>query len=74
MDKLNSCMEPSASNIHTAMQAVAQIRAQHAADPALARASAEIKRFQARRFAASYADLLQNPRYQPAAAFFLHEL
>lgn len=74
MDKLRVCMDPSASNIHAAMQAVAQIRAQHAADPSLAHASAEIKRFQARRFAASYADLLQSPRYKAAAAFFLHEL
>ena len=33
-----------------------------------------MKRFQARRFRATYADLLQNPRYQQAALFFLDEL
>ncbi|MGH8847856.1 MAG: FFLEELY motif protein, partial [Polaromonas sp.] len=56
------------------MQAVAQLRQQHAADPPLARAGAEIKRFQARRFQATYADLLHSRRYKTAAAFFLHEL
>ena len=67
-------MRPSANNIHLALQGVAQLRRQHLADPPLARASAEIKRCQARRFQATYADMLQSPRYKTAAAFFLHEL
>ncbi|HEY3046250.1 MAG TPA: hypothetical protein VGJ72_02140 [Polaromonas sp.] len=67
-------MDASANNIHLALQAVAAFRQQHAADPELAQASAEIKRFQARRFQATYADLLHSPRYKAAAAFFLHEL
>lgn len=42
--------------------------------PVLKQACFEIKRFQALRFQASYADLLQSPRYKTAAAFFLQEL
>lgn len=67
-------MDSSAHRIHEALQAVSQLRQQHALDPVLAQASAEVKRFQARRFKATYADLLQSPRYKSAAAFFLHEL
>jgi hypothetical protein len=67
-------MDDSARQIHDALQAVSRLRQQHAADPALAQASATIRRFQARRFQASYADLLHNPRYKAAAAFFLQEL
>jgi hypothetical protein len=40
----------------------------------LARASAELKRFQARRFQATYSDLLHSSRYKTAATFFLKEL
>ena len=43
-------------------------------DPLLARAVAQVKRFQARRFAASYADLLAAGPYRAAAQFFLDEL
>ena len=67
-------MDTSAQKIQTALQVVSQLRQQHASEPALAQASAEVKRFQARRFQATYADLLHNPRYKTAAAFFLHEL
>jgi hypothetical protein len=67
-------MDSSANRIHQALQAVAQLRAQHALDPTLAGASADIKRFQARRFRATYADVLENARYKTAATFFLHEL
>ena len=67
-------MDPTAQKIQDALQVVSQFRQQHASDPALAQASTEIKRFQARRFKASYDDLLHSPRYQTAAAFFLHEL
>jgi hypothetical protein len=74
LDKLRVYMDASANRIHHALQAVAQLRAQRAAEPALAAAVADIKRFQARRFMATYADLLQSPRYKTAATFFLHEL
>lgn len=74
LDKLRVYMDASANRIHHALQAVAQLRAQRAAEPALAAAVADIKRFQARRFTATYADLLQSPRYKTAAKFFLHEL
>lgn len=67
-------MDATAQQIHDALQTVSQLRQQHAADPALALASADIRRFQARRFQATYADLLHSPRYQSAAAFFLQEL
>ncbi|MHB1198229.1 MAG: FFLEELY motif protein [Polaromonas sp.] len=67
-------MDPSARKIHDALQIVFELRQQHRADPALAQASAEVKRFQARRFQATYADLLQSPRYKTATAFFLHDL
>lgn len=74
LDKLRVCMDASAQQIHDALQTVARLRQEHAANPPLARAGAEIKRFQARRFQASYADLLHSPRYKTAATFFLHEL
>ncbi|MDB5928550.1 MAG: hypothetical protein JWR60_257 [Polaromonas sp.] len=64
----------SVQRIRDALQQVAQLRQQHAGNTALAYANAEVKRYQARRFRATYADLLRNPRYQPAASFFLHEL
>lgn len=67
-------MATSAQTIQDALQLVAQFRQQHASDPALAKAIAEVKRFQARRFQATYADLLHNPRYARAARFFLQEL
>ena len=67
-------MDDSAHKIHDALQAVEQLRQQHAIDGLLRQASFDIKRFQARRFQASYADLLRSPRYKTAAAFFLQEL
>jgi hypothetical protein len=67
-------MATSAQTIQDALQRVAQFRQQHASDPALARSIAEVKRFQACRFQATYADLLHNPRYARAARFFLTEL
>ena len=67
-------MDPTAQTIRDALQAVSTLRQQHAGQPLLANASADVKRFQARRFRATYADLLQSPRYKTAAAFFLNEL
>jgi hypothetical protein len=70
LDKLRVYMNRSAHNIQAALQVVAQLRQQHLADAPLAGASAQIKRYQAQRFQASYADLLQSPRYKTAATFF----
>ena len=67
-------MNATADQIHTALETVAQLRQQRMGQPALAAANSAIKRFQARRFQATYPDLLQSPRYKTAAAFFLHEL
>jgi len=67
-------MNASADQIHQALETVARLRQQRNGQPALASANAVIKRFQARRFQATYPDLLQSPRYQTAAHFFLHEL
>lgn len=67
-------MNPSATHIHQALETVALLRQQRAAFPALVAANAAIKRFQAKRFEATYPDLLQSPRYQAAARFFLYEL
>ncbi len=67
-------MNASADNIHKALETVAQLRQQRALDAPLSAANATIKRFQAWRFQATYADLLRSPRYQTAASFFLHEL
>jgi hypothetical protein len=67
-------MDASAQQIQDALQAVALLRQQHAAHPPMARAGAAVKRFQARRFQATYSDLLHSPRYKTAARFFLQEL
>ena len=67
-------MNPSADNIHKALENVAQLRQMRAGNTPLSAANAAIKRFQALRFQATYADLLSSPRYQTAARFFLHEL
>ena len=65
-----------AANIRNAFAAVAQLRAQTAADPALAQAVVGVKRLQAQRFSGTYADILRTPDqgYAPAAQFFLTEL
>jgi hypothetical protein len=67
-------MNASADQIHQALESVAILRQERMGQPALAAANSAIKRFQALRFQATYADLLQSPRYQTAARFFLHEL
>jgi hypothetical protein len=63
-----------ASTIRTALAAVERLRQECLAEPALAAAVGQIKALQARRFAGTYADLLQDRTYQPAARFFLEEL
>lgn len=67
-------MNATADQIHQALEAVAQLRQKRASDRPLSAANAAVKRFQALRFQATYADLLNSPRYQTAARFFLHEL
>jgi hypothetical protein len=66
-------MDP-AARIRDAMQAVSALRFQRAEDPRLEQACHDVKRFQAQRFKATYADLLLQPRYRRAARFFLDEL
>ncbi len=56
------------------LQTVAAERARRDASPALAQGVLSLKRYQHRRFAKSYADLLVSPRYGPASRFFLEEL
>ena len=67
-------MNNSSYKIHAALEVVARLAEHRAGDPALTRASTEVKRLQARRFHGTYADLLRNPRYMTAAVFFLEEL
>ena len=74
LDKLGVFMDSAAPRIRQAMQAVVALRQHHAASPSLRTAVLEVKRFQAQRFRATYADLLQDPRYRHAALFFLDEL
>lgn len=49
-------------------------RALRAEDPGLAAAVTALKQYQQRRFALTYADLLESPRYGAASRFFLDEL
>lgn len=74
LDKLGVYMDPAAARIREAMQAVSLLRQSRLANPDLHAACLEVKRFQALRFTATYADLLDSPRYQRAAHFFLNEL
>jgi hypothetical protein len=67
-------MESTASLIVAQLQAVEAERQQRAADPALAARVDAVKRFQHRRFQATYADLSGDSRYAGAAQFFLDDL
>jgi hypothetical protein len=66
-------MNTPADRIRHHLDQVAQLRAR-SRDAATAQAVREIKVLQARRFEATYADLLQDPRHRPATRFFLDEL
>ena len=66
-------MEPT-ETIRTCLAQVALLRQHLAAQPALEIAVSDIKRFQALRFASTYADLLAGGPYQAATRFFLDEL
>lgn len=60
--------------IRDAVAEVERLRQESRELPDIGRAVAEIKRFQARRFSGTYADLLSSGPYAPAARFFLEEL
>lgn len=65
---------PSAADrIRTHLARVSDLR-QQARTAGLDRAVNEVKRLQARRFRATYADFLEHPVYAPATRFFLDEL
>lgn len=63
-----------ADEIRRAMEHVAELRRSQSAHADLAHAIARIKALQRRRFASSYADLLSDGPFQPAARFFLNDL
>ncbi len=56
------------------LRIVADERERRAADLDLAARVTVVKDYQHRRFAKTYADLLQHPRFTKAAAFFLDDL
>jgi hypothetical protein len=60
--------------IRDAVTRVSYLRQIHASDSNLAARVKAVKAFQARRFAGTYADLLQSGSYQEAAQFFLEKL
>jgi hypothetical protein len=63
-----------AHKIRKAVAAVEQLRQESRLQPAIGAAVFEIKRFQARRFQGSYADMLAAGPYMAASRFFLEEL
>lgn len=63
-----------ARQIREAVAAVSLLRQKGIAMPELADAVAQVKRFQARRFAGSYAALMASGAYRDATRFFLDEL
>jgi hypothetical protein len=63
-----------ARKIRNAVAAVSLLRQAVDANPALEAGVMEIKRLQSRRFAGTYADLLDHEAYRDAATFFLEEL
>lgn len=66
--------EGAAFEIRAQMARVAGYRRLRDADPALAQAATEVKRFQAERFAHTYADLLTSGTFAAPSRFFLEEL
>lgn len=63
-----------AQTIRDAVSRVTDLRQAAESNPPLQAAILAVKRFQARRFALTYADLLKSTVYQGAARFFLEEL
>lgn len=67
-------MPATAQSILAQLGVVAEQRALRAVDAALLASVDAVKAYQQRRFALTYADLLQSTRYRGAASFFLDEL
>lgn len=67
-------MNTTGSQIRACVAQVEALRQESIAHPAIGEAVGEVKRFQARRFAGTYSDLLASGMYAPAARFFLEEL
>jgi hypothetical protein len=63
-----------AQTIRDAVAEVERLRAESRAEPRIGHAVVHLKRFQAARFAGTYADLLASGVYGDAARFFLQEL
>lgn len=63
-----------AQTIREAVAEVERLRQESRTVPGIAAAVTAVKRFQAARFAGTYADLLASSAYAPAARFFLQEL
>jgi len=63
-----------AQTIRDAVARVTALRLEAASSPGLLATTTRIKRFQARRFAGTYADLFDTKEYAGAARFFLDEL
>ncbi len=63
-----------AQAIREAVAEVERLREESRLRPDIGAAVVRLKRFQARRFAGTYADLLASQAYAPAARFFLEEL
>lgn len=63
-----------AETIRQCVAEVQRLRDENRQFPDIGAAVADVKRFQARRFAGTYADLLRSPAYGAAARFFLEEL
>lgn len=63
-----------AQTIRQSVAAVSQLRQAAQEDTTLRAAIIDVKRFQARRFAGTYADLLRSGPYAAASRFFLEEL
>ncbi len=60
--------------IRDSLAKVTSLRARSRASPGLEAAIQEVKRYQARRFSKTYADILANGPHREAAKFFLEEL
>lgn len=67
-------MNSTGERILACLQQVAAERAARTQDAALGQRVAQVKAFQHRRFAQTYADVLADPRYAAAARFFLEDL
>jgi len=65
---------PQKKRLADALARVIELRRSLTADPQLSARWLEVKRYQSARLERTYADLLQSPRYRPAAMFFLEDL